>query len=409
MVRSSKHALKFQTHRKTIVLEEIFCDYKELVTVYISLIKSGKLPLKDNLSSKLLPNSEKINYSAWKQIAYKKASELVRSNIKYISNKTFKRYKKVYKQAIKTKRYKWFVSKKYSELKINFIKRVNINLKNVSIDIDQRLIDCRKGIFFDEFIRVRSPYFANGKKRALTIKLPVKQHKHSLQFKDWERKNTIKIVKDNNGYNLIFCYEKASPEKKNIGKQLGIDIGYKKLLTTSDKEYYGVELLKLYDRISKKKQGSKNFKQLLLERDKLINEACNKLPIKELRELIIEDLKNVKHKSIFSKKINNKLQRWSYSQTISKLDRLCEENGVLLTKVHPAYTSQTCHQCKVVKKENRNGEIYSCSCGLVTDADYNAAVNILHRGIYNSSVSKTNLLTSSEKPIECDCECARNS
>jgi transposase len=33
---------------------------------------------------------------------------------------------------------------------------------------------------------------------------------------------------------------------------------------------------------------------------------------------------------------------------------------------------------------------------LKTDADYNAAVNILHRGIYNSSVSKTNLQTSNK-------------
>lgn len=385
MIRSSKHALKFQTQSKTIVLDEIFCDFKELVIFYISLIKTSKLPLKNNLSSKILPNSEKIKQSAWKQIAYKKASELVRGNLNYISNKTFKKYKKIYKRCVKTNRYKYFTEKKYKELNINLIKRVNINVKNVTLEIDQRLINCKKGKHFDEFIKISSPYFLQKKRRAATIKLPVKYHRHSLQFKDWERKKTIKITKSNNSYFLIFTYEKVSPNKKIIGKQLGIDIGYKKLLTTSDKEYYGVELLKLYERISKKKQGSKNFKQLLLERDKLINEACNKLPINEIRELIIEDLKNVKHKSIFSKKFNNKLQRWSYPKTIGKLERLCEENGVQLTKVNPAYTSQTCHQCKVVKKENRSGEIYNCSCGLNTDADYNAAVNILHRGIYNSS------------------------
>ena len=175
---------------------------------------------------------------------------------------------------------------------------------------------------------------------------------------------------------------------------MGLDIGYKKLISTSDKKFYGVELLKLYEKISRAKQGSGNFKQLLTERDKLINEACNKLPIKEIQKLVIEDLKNVKHKSILSKKFNNKLQRWSYKKTISKLERLCEENGVLLTKVDPAYTSQTCHQCGVVEKKNRRGELYVCFCGLETDADYNAAVNILHRGIYNSSVSQTNLLNS---------------
>jgi IS605 OrfB family transposase len=41
----------------------------------------------------------------------------------------------------------------------------------------------------------------------------------------------------------------------------------------------------------------------------------------------------------------NKVQRWSYPKTKRKLERLCEENGVLLTKVNPAYTSQKCSLC----------------------------------------------------------------
>lgn len=394
MTRSSRHILAYQTQAKTLILDEIFADYKDLVKSYIHLIKSKILPLKINLTSKQLPDSQKIKHSQWKQIAYANASEIIRSTIKKISAKTFAKYKKIYSKCIKENKHKLFTSKKYSELNINLLKRINIDIKNVTINIDQRLVDCEQGKHFDEFIKIKSPYFHAAKRKAITVALPIKHHKHSLQYNSWKRKKTIKLSKKNNKYFLSFIYEKAAPTIKIEGKKLGIDIGYKKILSTSDKEFYGAELLKLYDKISRAKQGSNNFKQLLTERNKLINEACNKLPINELRQLIIEDLKNVKHKSVFSKKFNNKLQRWSYRQTISKLERLCEENGVLLTKVNPAYTSQTCHQCGIIEKKNRHGEFYICSCGLETDADYNAAVNILHRGIYNSSVSQINLVNS---------------
>lgn len=393
MIRSSSHILKYQTQSKTLVLDKIFYDYKELVESYIWLIKTGKLPLKSKLTSKLLPDSANIKHSQWKQIAYVNASEIVRSNLKKIANTTFKRYKKVYIKCIKQNKHLSFTSKRYKELNINLLKRIKINIKNVSINIDQRLVDCKSSTYFDEFIKIKAPYFIT-KHKALTINLPIKHHKHSLKFNSWNRKKTIKLVKRNHEYFLLFIYEKSSPSIKNIGKSLGIDIGYKKLLSTSNKEYYGVELNKLYNKLSKKKQGSRNFKQLLVERDKLINQACNNLPLNDIKQLVIEDLKNVKYKSIFSAKFNNKLQRWSYRKTISKLERLCEENGILLTKVNPAYTSQTCSHCGVIKKENRNGENYSCSCGLIIDADYNAAMNILHRGVYNPSTCKIYLLNS---------------
>jgi len=95
---------------------------------------------------------------------------------------------------------------------------------------------------------------------------------------------------------------------------LGIDIGYKKLITTSNEEYIGIEKIqKVYDKLSRQEQGSKNFKQTLKERDKLINESCNNLNLKEVGTIFVENLKNVKHKSKQKKKINtkfmNKLQR----------------------------------------------------------------------------------------------------
>jgi len=51
-------------------------------------------------------------------------------------------------------------------------------------------------------------------------------------------------------------------------------------------------------------------------------------------------------------------------------------------KIPSQYTSQRCCKCGVICKSNRNGEIYKCACGNITDADYNASLNILRVGQY---------------------------
>ena len=106
-------------------------------------------------------------------------------------------------------------------------------------------------------------------------------------------------------------------------------------------------------------------------------------------ELVIEDLKNVKKGK--RTRFMNKLQRWSYPKVINKLERLSEEEGFTLTKINPAYTSQTCSKCGSTDSKSRNGENFECvKCKNKIDADFNAAINILHRGNYNSSATKKN-------------------
>lgn len=271
MIRSSKHILKYQTNSKTISLEKLFEDYTLCLESYIKLILDEKIPLSKFLSSKYLPNII-ISHSNWKQIVYKNASEIVRSCIKKHVDLRYKRYKKVYKYFIRKNRLKSFTSKRFSELKLNkFPKSLKICLKNISINLDRRLYD---SLFnakeFDEFIKIRTPYFIN-KNKAMTIKIPIKKHKHSLKFKDWNRKNTIKLTKKYNKFYIVFTYEKEEPQIKPYGNSIGADCGYKKLLVLSDGQVIGKNLEEQYLKICKKKQGSINFKRSLIERDKLIN------------------------------------------------------------------------------------------------------------------------------------------
>ena len=326
-------------------------EYQFLVQKYIDLIWEHRLELRVLLSSKLLPSTKNIKHSQWKQVAYKQASEMVRSQ-----------------------------AKKKKKTKPVF--------KHVNINIDNRLIDIEQGNYFDLFVRLKTPFFKDDKKRARTICLPVNQHKQSLAYSNWKRNNTIRLSKNDTGYFIDFSYEKEI-SLKTEGQSIGFDCGYKKMLVDSNGIHYGKELFLLYQKIAGKKQGSRNFKQALTERDNKINEVINLIDLTNVNQVVAENLKYVKHrtKGKFRKKFANKLQRWTYRHILRKLENLCEENGVLFSQIDPAYTSQECSRCHATNKASRRGEFYKCvACNFEIDADHNAAINILHRAAYSRSV-----------------------
>jgi putative transposase len=70
----------------------------------------------------------------------------------------------------------------------------------------------------------------------------------------------------------------------------------------------------------------------------------------------------------------------AYATFWQMLDYKAEARGVQVVRVNPAYTSQTCHECGAVGRENRKTQArFKCvSCGHEDNADINAAKNILH-------------------------------
>lgn len=249
------------------------------------------------------------------------------------------------------------------------------------IELDERFIDIRLDEnSFDIWIKLTSL----GNK--LNIKLPARKHKHLNKYLStgWMLKKSMRLRKFEGRYFIDLYFEKPEPAKKADGVAVGCDIGYKKLLVFSDGSKSNTDFTKIYEKIARKKQGSKQFKRTLKERDNLINREINNLNLQGVKTLVVEDLKNVKHKSKFSKKFNNLCQRWSYPKVLDKTGRFCEDNGIELVKVPPAYTSQICSVCGFQHRDNRNGEKFLCGkCGVRMDADYNASINILHRGVYS--------------------------
>ena len=331
----------------------IVSDYTELVQLYIDMIHDKKLPLKTFLSSKQLPILNDIERSSWRAVCYKEASMAYRSVLNLTKDK-----KKFTKPVVKAH----------------------------SINLEYRLWDIQKceKEDFDYFIKIVSPY-KKSEHRYLSFNVPIKFHRvNRLLIEQGFNMNSATMMLTDKG-NIKLYWEKEETPKME-GKPIGVDCGYKKLLACSDGTIYGEELELIYEKIARKKQGSKAFKRALKERDYAINKAVKDFynGHKDCGLVSCENLKCVKHKSKFSKKFNNKLQRWSYPKVLTKLERLSETEGFRLVKIAPAYTSQRCHVCNTVDKSSRQGEKFHCqTCGEECDADINAAINILRLGVYS--------------------------
>jgi len=352
MIRTTKHILKYQTMYKSYWIRELFEIHKAELNCYVEALFLNELPIRKFLSTKDTPGVN-INHSNWKKSIYKQASEIICGN--GINNE---------------------------------VKPV---LKNFTIELHKKLFDIewKKQGEFDGFIRIRLPFIRDGyKNQGIPICLPFKHHKNSLKYKNWKLLKTVNLKVVNGNTYLYLLWEKDEKRLKKTGKTIGFDSGYNNLLSDSTGKFHGSELKSIYEKLARQEQGSKNHKQTLYFRDSKINEVINKLPIKTYKQVIVEDLKNVKYKSKFSKAINNKMQYWSYSKSINKLERLCEEHGVQFTKVNPAYTSQSCPKCRTVDRKNRLGEKFLCtSCGYENHADTVGAINILNRGAYGLSTT----------------------
>lgn len=81
--------------------------------------------------------------------------------------------------------------------------------------------------------------------------------------------------------------------------------------------------------------------------------------------------------------LNRSILSNNWSRLMKRLNDKMDANGGNLVIVPAAYTSQTCHQCGHVASESRDSQaVFHCvECGYRTNADVNAAENILSRAL----------------------------
>ena len=243
-------------------------------------------------------------------------------------------------------------------------------VKNIAIELSSKnAIMIQTGKEFD-FLKLKSL----GK--IGDIYLPIRHHKHSRKLEQkGKRMNSFLLGKDY----LNIRWEIPLPPKKEVGIIVGGDTGKNTILTLSNSETtdlnihpHGHTLHSIMMSLSLKEKGSKGFKKAQSLRTNFINWSIKRLNLVGVKQINLEDIKNIFHKN----KTSRFMSAWTNTEIVSAIVNLCEESGVQINYQTSYYRSQRCFSCGLVRKANRKGKVYKCfGCGHCVNADLNGAQN----------------------------------
>jgi IS605 OrfB family transposase len=387
--RKSEHILDFATGYKRNKLDDFFAEYKRVVNCFIDLYwEMDRLPPQTNTTHYSQIDSWLLGKAM--KCAGNQALQNIRSRRKEEKDLLDKAYKRVYRKAInKGKKWDLVAKRKTQWMKgKTFRKRASKPVfKEDTITLNSDLChiqDNKKASHFDMWIRIGS-VFGNR----FSLILPTKKHWHynDCMKQGFETKKSITLWKSPRGHYYVRLYhEKQVEETPKEGKVVGIDVGVNKLMSTSENKFHGTKLTEKIDKLNRRKQGSRNWRQTIAEIKHYIDYEIKQLSWDNLSALVLEDLSvksmmKIKDKKdkYFGKEKRKKIGHWNIRHLTQRIMEKCEMYRVHLAFVPPQYTSQRCSKCGEIHAESRRKELYECvACGYTCDADYNASLNILH-------------------------------
>ncbi|MEG4278607.1 transposase [Microcoleus sp. MON1_C1] len=247
-----------------------------------------------------------------------------------------------------------------------------------------KLADDRKSINFSD------------KKGIGKLKLKGTRDLHFYQINQIKR---VRLVKRADGVYVQFCIDVDRKENTEpSGNTIGLDVGLKEYYTDSNGVTVenprflrkGEKVLKRCQRrVSRKTKGSKNrgkARQILGKQHFKISRQRKDHAIKLARCVVqssdliaYEDLriKNMVQNHCLAKSINDA----SWYQFRIWLEYLGKVFERVTVAVNPQYTSQECSNCGEVVKKTLSTRTHVCKCGCTLERDFNAAKNILSRGL----------------------------
>ena len=188
---------------------------------------------------------------------------------------------------------------------------------------------------------------------------------------------------------------------------LGIDLGMRRFITTSDgmvfddKAYKArrrqvrhlkAELRKKGTKSAKRKLKKLKHKEKQQSKDFICRMANAVIASTDAGTLVVEELKNIKKNTAKTengyvrKKHNSAFSQVALAKFVEILTYKAPLAGKQVVTVSPTWTSQT--DSRTDKKDGqRQGRRYICSDGVILDSDWNAAINIAKRSKH--PVSKT--------------------
>ena len=256
------------------------------------------------------------------------------------------------------------------------------------------------------------------------VKLPKLGWVRYKKHKNYRGKPTKATIVHQAGrwFIAVACEIEIAAPMPPLGPAVGLDLGVAKPITFSDGNVVGPDfgILKLDRRqrklqraLSRCRKGSRRRqrrKAMLAKAHRRISERRRNRNHRITSEIttqysviIIENLRlrnmtaaakgtaeapgrNVKAKAGLNRAILNVAP----FQIRAQLEYKINARGGRLITVDPAYTSQICSACQATDAASRKSQsVFECTaCGFKTDADFNAARNILARGLMATAVGR---------------------
>lgn len=262
------------------------------------------------------------------------------------------------------------------------------------------------------------------KNQEIRITTLAKRKRINIPVRDSREFNNTLTVKWNNNTLTIYAPIEINPKINTNKTIIGVDKGYTTLITTSTGNKYGIKYKQIsVPYINKQVKKNKNRNRLYqLYRNHLesgnhykanqiyknnlgklkyyknknkyqetlkafVNQTISQMLATESpKEIVKEDLTWAGNKKRGSKQLNNRLNKWMKGYLDERLEFKSKLNGIEITEVNPAYTSQIHHKCKILGSR-KYADFFCSKCNEHEDADINAAKNILARK-YEKHITK---------------------
>lgn len=200
----------------------------------------------------------------------------------------------------------------------------------------------------------------------------------------------------------ICCTDVEKPDFIRTDKYVGIDLGIKDFVITSDGDKYSNpkylkqslnKLAKLQRELSRKTRGGSNwdkarikvarlYERITNQRKDMLNKLSSEL-VRKYDVICIEDLQV--SNMIKNHNLAQSISDASWSEFVRQLEYKSKWYGKELIKVDRFFpSSQTCNICGYINKDTKNLAVraWICpNCNAKHDRDINASINILHEGM----------------------------